>query len=203
MLHSPTRRHAAGFSLVEVLISVVILSFGLLGMVGLQATSLQANREARLQASGSELAREMGELMRGNADAFFDPVTKVSLGTSPYYFTASSPTLTAPAPSTCLNVGGTPCVNSTAIANAEITDWLARVKDELPGARVEICLDSTPFSGSGTPVWGCSAANGLPTVKIGWTRNSFKRASVQDSGQSFDFASTPGVVFTVDIGLDK
>ena len=35
-----------GFSLLEVLISIVVLSFGVLGAAGLQATSLQANREA-------------------------------------------------------------------------------------------------------------------------------------------------------------
>ncbi|MFE8645934.1 type IV pilus modification protein PilV [Sphingomonas sp. NCPPB 2930] len=201
MPHPSSRQRAAGFSLVEVLVSVVILSFGLLGMVGLQATSLQANREARLQASASELAREMGEMMRGNADVFFDPATKAALSTSPYFFTAAAPNLTPPTSSTCLNVGSN-CASTTAIANAEVTEWLARVKDLLPDARVAVCLDSAPFSG-GTPVWGCTAANGLPTIKIGWTRNAFKRASVQDGGQSQDFASTPGVVLTVDIGRDK
>lgn len=195
------RRHANGFSLVEVLVSVVVLSFGMLGMVGLQASSLQANREARLQASASELAREIGELMRGNTDVFFDPATKAALTTSPYYFTANSPTLAPPTSSTCLNLGST-CANTTAIANAQVTEWLARVKEQLPGARVALCLDSAPYV-NGLPVWDCTAANGLPTVKIGWTRNSFKRASVQDSGQSLDLATAPGVVMTVDIGLDK
>ncbi|HEY8905230.1 MAG TPA: prepilin-type N-terminal cleavage/methylation domain-containing protein, partial [Rhodoferax sp.] len=31
-----------GFSLIEVLVSIVVLSFGLLGMVGMQAASLHA-----------------------------------------------------------------------------------------------------------------------------------------------------------------
>jgi type IV pilus assembly protein PilV len=57
-----------GFSLLEVLISMVILSFGLLGMVGLQAAALQANRQARIQASAGSLARELAEMMRGNKD---------------------------------------------------------------------------------------------------------------------------------------
>lgn len=197
MLHQSSRKSAAGFSLVEVLVSVVILSFGMLGMVGLQATSLQANREARLQASASEMARELGELMRGNADVFFDPTTKAPLTTSPYFFTSTA----VPTASTCLNVGSN-CANTTAIANAQVTEWLVRLNDQLPGARVEVCLDSAPYS-SGLPAWGCTAAGGIPTVKIGWTRNSFKRASVADSGQSLDLATNPGVVLTVDIGLDR
>ena len=59
------RRHS-GFSLVEVLISIVVLSFGLLGMVGMQAAALQSNREARLQSSAVLLARDMADMMRGN-----------------------------------------------------------------------------------------------------------------------------------------
>ncbi len=192
-----SRPSEAGFSLVEVLVSVVILSFGMLGMVGLQATSLQANREARLQSTASEMARELGELMRGNADVFFDPTTKAPLSTSPYFFTSAAP----PTASTCLNVGSN-CATTTDIANAEVTEWLTRLNDQLPGARVEVCLDSAPYSG-GLPAWGCTAASGIPTVKIGWTRNSFKRASVADAGQSLDLATTPSVVLTVDIGLDR
>ena len=55
-----------GFSLIEVLISIIILSFGLLGMVGLQAAALQANRDARLQSVATTLGRELAEKMRGN-----------------------------------------------------------------------------------------------------------------------------------------
>lgn len=61
-------RRAAGFSLIEVLVAIVLLSFGLLGMVGLQAAALQNNREARLQSAAVDLARELAEMMRGNKD---------------------------------------------------------------------------------------------------------------------------------------
>ncbi len=60
MQHRPLMRHPArqqGFSLMEVLVSIVVLSFGLLGMVGMQAAALQSNREARLQSSGRTVSR--------------------------------------------------------------------------------------------------------------------------------------------------
>ena len=41
LLYGRSRRRARGFSLLEVLISIIILSFGLLGAVGLQATALK------------------------------------------------------------------------------------------------------------------------------------------------------------------
>ena len=43
-----------GFSLVEVLVAIVVLSFGLLGMVGMQAFALQSNQEARLQGQAAD-----------------------------------------------------------------------------------------------------------------------------------------------------
>ena len=66
-MHTPLQPQR-GFSLIEVLISIVVLCFGVLGMVGLQAASLQANREARLQSTAVRMAEEMAELMRSNKD---------------------------------------------------------------------------------------------------------------------------------------
>ena len=67
-LRQHTQRHSTGFSLVEVLVSIVVLSFGMLAMVGLQASALQSNREARMQSTATSLARELAEKMRGNHD---------------------------------------------------------------------------------------------------------------------------------------
>ncbi|MEG7750686.1 hypothetical protein U2087_15685, partial [Listeria monocytogenes] len=50
------------------LVAIFVLSFGMLGMVGMQSFSLQANRQARLASTAAGLVREMGEMMRGNKD---------------------------------------------------------------------------------------------------------------------------------------
>ncbi|MGJ7556569.1 type IV pilus modification protein PilV [Variovorax sp. RB3P1] len=164
-------RRVAGFTLVEVLVSIVVLSFGLLGMVGLQAASLQANRDARLQSTAVVLARELAEMMRGNKE-------QALLGSNnPYLVGELSHPLAAPTASYCLSVGGNCGTDKAAVARAEITDWLARVDDALPGARISICRDSTPFDGTdGTAVWTCtSTSNTDPIlVKIGWSRPSLK-----------------------------
>ncbi|RYF01998.1 MAG: hypothetical protein EOO32_01705 [Comamonadaceae bacterium] len=58
-----------GFSFIEGLVSIAVLCFGVLGMVGRQASSLQANRETRLQSIAVRvpewLAEQMAEMMRG------------------------------------------------------------------------------------------------------------------------------------------
>lgn len=184
-------RRVAGFTLVEVLVSIVVLSFGLLGMVGLQAASLQANRDARLQSTAVVLARELAEMMRGNKDEALRSTN------NPYLIGRVNSPLAAPTPTYCLSVGGTACTTPGAVAQAELTDWLARVEDALPKATISICRDTAPFASDGTAQWACtSTSNSDPIlIKIGWTRPSFK--SGDDVVQASDH---PSVVLPVTPG---
>ena len=59
---------ALGFSLLEVLIALVVLSIGLLGIAGLQATSKRTSYEALQRTTATMLTRDIIERMRGNAD---------------------------------------------------------------------------------------------------------------------------------------
>ena len=180
--------------MVEVLISIIILSFGLLGMVGLQAAALQANREARLQSSASVLARELAEMMRGNKD-----IGLLSTA-NPYLGDFTSP-LTPTTASYCLNVdSSTACPSNTAIADAQMTEWLSRVASELAGVRVMVCIDSAPFDSNGIPQWACTASGTGATavIKMGWTRGSTNRSSSGDS--ALDRATTPAIVLPITPG---
>lgn len=185
-----------GFSLLEVLISIIILSFGLLGMVGLQAAAIQANRDARLQSSAVTLARELAEMMRGNKD-----ISLLTAG-NPYVDNFNTSPMAAATPAFCLNVatGTTPCANGTQIANAQMTEWLARVDAELPSPVVRVCIDSAPFDASGVARWACDATGvGATTViKIGWTRSVTDKT--QQGAASLDRATKPSMVFPVTPG---
>ena len=191
-----TSRNQRGFSLIEVLISIIVLSFGLLGMVGMQSAALQANREARLQSSAAVLARDLAEMIRGNKD-----VGILATG-NPYVGSFNTSPLATATPSYCLNVATstTACADRVAIANAEMTEWLGRVSAQLPGARVSVCFDSTPYDGDGLPQWGCNStgANGVIVVKIGWTRGSTDRSA--SGNAALDRATTPSIVFPVTPG---
>ena len=62
-----TRPHRQeGVSLVEVLITVVILAVGLLGIAGLQLMSKRSNFEADQRTTASQLAQNLVERMRAN-----------------------------------------------------------------------------------------------------------------------------------------
>ncbi len=187
---------SAGFSLVEVLVSIIVLSFGLLGMVGMQAASLQANREARLQSSAVVLARELAEMVRGNKNVGVLAVSNPYVGT--FSNPAGSTPLAPSAPKYCLGVGVTACADTTEIATAELTEWLARVDAELPGARVSICFDATPFDSSGLPQWACTGTGGVLVVKIGWTKGTTNKSLTGNN--AFERATVPSIVLPVTAG---
>lgn len=203
MLHplpSQTRRQAqGGFSLIEVLISIVVLSFGMLAMVGLQASALQANREARMQSTATNLARELAEKMRGNHEI----ATLITTATNPYLgafghpMAARTPTYCYATGQNCDVSGGTELAKATQVANAEMTEWLARVDDILPEGRVVVCFDATPFKTNGDAQWDCSDTGDIAVVKMGWTRGSTNRTSATTALDKVSATSMPSVIFPV------
>lgn len=154
-------RPQTGMTMIEVLVAIVVLSFGMLGVVGLQASALQSNKEARYQASADRFARELGELMRGNKDVGIAATTAAN----PYLvdFNGTLPTTTA-------NCFTGACATTQDVASFQVVDWLTRVAAELPGARVVVCIDDAPFTAEGLPRWACSGTGGTAVVKIGWTQ---------------------------------
>lgn len=58
-----TRR---GFSLIEVLVALAILSFGMLGIAALQITGVRANQGAYLRSQATLIANDMAERMYAN-----------------------------------------------------------------------------------------------------------------------------------------
>jgi type IV pilus assembly protein PilV len=55
-----------GFSLIEVLVTVLILAIGLLGLAGLQSTSLRSNHSSLLRSQATVLAYDIADRLRAN-----------------------------------------------------------------------------------------------------------------------------------------
>ncbi|MCS6948044.1 MAG: type IV pilus modification protein PilV, partial [Steroidobacteraceae bacterium] len=60
---------ARGFTLIEALIAVLVLSIGLLGIAGLQLASLQTNSVAYQRSQATMLAYDLLDRMRANRTA--------------------------------------------------------------------------------------------------------------------------------------
>lgn len=59
-------RNQKGFTLIEILITVIVLSIGLLGLAGLQISGLRANISSEARSKASILANDIAERMRAN-----------------------------------------------------------------------------------------------------------------------------------------
>jgi type IV pilus assembly protein PilV len=60
------RKYTSGFSMVEVLVSLVILSVALLGTAGLTAASLRSNNNSYYRSQATVLADDILDRMRAN-----------------------------------------------------------------------------------------------------------------------------------------
>ncbi len=64
---SPIRAHSqSGFSLIEVLVTMVVIALGLLGFAGLQVHSLKSNRISMQRSQATILASDILDRMRAN-----------------------------------------------------------------------------------------------------------------------------------------
>jgi len=191
---------ASGFTLLEVLVAIVILSFGVLGVVGLQAASLRSNKEARNQASAVRLGRELAELMRGNKAVAVQTTTAANPYLIPTPLSLPATANPADPPENCFTGA---CSSAINVAKFEIVEWERRVRDELPGARVAVCFDQTPYTTTGRPQWDCNAGtSGVVVLKMGWSQRSLDSsvagASAVDSAT--DSTSAPIVVLPLTAG---
>jgi type IV pilus assembly protein PilV len=59
-------RKSSGFTLIEILITIVVVSIGLLGLAGLQISGLRANMGSEIRSKATLLANDMAERMRAN-----------------------------------------------------------------------------------------------------------------------------------------
>lgn len=92
---------AGGFTLVEVLVSLVILSIGLLGIAKLMLVSSHANDSAYLRSQATNLAYEMLDDMRANkVQAAAPNLAYNTLATAP----AANPGFTCVATVACANL---------------------------------------------------------------------------------------------------
>lgn len=62
----PQQKLLHGFAMLEVLIAIVVVSFGLLGLAGLQVIGLKNNQTAYIRSIATQQAYDMADRMRAN-----------------------------------------------------------------------------------------------------------------------------------------
>ena len=67
-----SRERQTGASLLEILIAILIMSFGVTGIALLMTSVIQYNKMSQYQMVALQAATQLAESMRGNTDAFMD-----------------------------------------------------------------------------------------------------------------------------------
>lgn len=143
-----------GFTLVEVLVTLVIFAFGMLGVAGLQITSLAGMDSAQYRSVAALKAGEMAERIRANPAGAYAGAAGAdrSCRTSHYADGHAAPSACAP----------------DTMAEDDLWDWQQELTGRMPGGSGAVCLDSTPDDGSpGAPA--CDGSGGVLAIKVWWT----------------------------------
>jgi type IV pilus assembly protein PilV len=171
----PDPRPQAGFSLLEVLISVLILAVGLISLASLQVAGTQNNKSAALRTIATQQAYDMADRMRANMTGL--------IATPPAY---NKPTATVNA--NCKTMTG---CDATAMAQNDMYEWnnpASSVSNPvvLPGGTGIVCIDSTPNDGTYNGAAITDLCDGVGTqyaIKIWWRDDR----SVAETGTSADW----------------
>lgn len=144
----PSLTHS-GFALLEVLIAVVVVSFGLLGLAGLQAAAMRNNHSAYFRSIATQQAYDIADRMRSN-------IPGIASGS---YVHASG----IPSDPGCISSGCTPAQ----LAQYDIRQWNIANASLLPSGAGVVCIDSTPDDG--TPAAdGCDGSGTVYVIKVWW-----------------------------------
>jgi type IV pilus assembly protein PilV len=109
-------RSGPGFSLIEVLVTLVVLSIGLLSLAALQIATLKNNHSALSRFEATTLAYEILDRMRANRTPALNGAYNIALG--------------AGAPPACAS-----------IATCDLRDWLGALGSALPAGAGEIVVN--------------------------------------------------------------
>jgi type IV pilus assembly protein PilV len=162
-------RQAHGFTLIEVLISVVILAIGLLGLASLHGLSLKENQEAFLYGQATLLAYEMGERINANSG----------------YWTANIPA--NPNPKTCAT-GCTSSQNSCTAAEMASSDYCYWVKNVAANLTSDAKATIAASNGS---TQSCPGSAPLLCLTVTWPRMKQRSTSTLSSEVTYQLEITP------------
>ncbi|MBZ2209394.1 type IV pilus modification protein PilV [Massilia soli] len=141
-------RTQRGFSLVEVLVTMLVVSIGLLGIAGLIVTSMKNNQSAQSRSQASVLANDIIDRMRANRSV-------AELSPSPYQIDLGD------AADATLGVPG-----------ADLAEWLAAVEAGVPSGQGAVSFDAATGNVTVTVQWndtrasGDGASVGLPAQQL-------------------------------------
>lgn len=159
-----TKPAGAGFSLVEVLVSLCLLSLGVIGAASLQLIALRTTQQSAYHNIALHLAADIAEQVRNSGGTGFGAASNPLL-TLEFDSTQQAPV----APGFCWDAAS--ACDGTGMAAFATYDVQARLKTMLPQGRIKVCRDAAPWDDKTQSYrWDCDATGSEApvVVKISW-----------------------------------
>ncbi|QKV57366.1 MAG: type IV pilus modification protein PilV [Dechloromonas sp.] len=122
-------RRAGGFSLIEVLITIVILSFGLLGIASMLLNGMTLNNASYLRSVATQQAYDMGDRIRANGAGVI---------------AGNYNAITYPPASSCTNCTSASC-SAANLAASDACNWNKQNAALLPMGQGAVTRNGTDF----------------------------------------------------------
>lgn len=123
----PRPLRQSGFSLIEVLVAIIIISIGVLGLVAMQGKAIQFTQDSAQRNTAVMLANDLIELIRSNRDAVLDASGQLKAGSN--YFKAAGQSLPTTGVASCRTVAG---CSPEQMATEHLATWFREVRNSLP-----------------------------------------------------------------------
>lgn len=123
------QRNQRGFTLIEVLITVIVLAIGLLGLAGLQLNGLRFTHSAYHTSQATIAAYDIIDRMRVNRPAAEGGSYDIALG--------------ATRTGTCTGAGAN--CDATGLANADLNEWKQSIAALLPSGDGSVQRNGSAF----------------------------------------------------------
>lgn len=155
--------------------ALLVLAIGVLGTLMLQLASLRTTRDTLLQSSALQLATDIAEQVRGSTHA----PEMLQLFSQLDYVATESVTEVG---GDCYGVDSS-CTPAQ-IAASVMREWRQRLRETLPGGRLKICRDASPWQTSSKSMqWECDGAANAGSavapiwIKVGWPASTHSPGS--------------------------
>lgn len=164
-----THIHHRGFTLMEVLVALVVISVGLLGIAAMQASAIASTHTSQTESLVAIEARSLADAMQANpgywaAGAGWPPIITITNNTI-------SDTTLAGQSTVCSSTACTPAQ----LAGYDLQKWAQQLNNQVPGSTATIaCQAGTPYTCSITVQWTqkATAAINNGTVSTATTANN-------------------------------
>jgi len=156
-------RAQRGFTLVEVMVSLIVISVGLLGIVGMEGLALSSSANARMRSLAALEAAGLAATMHTNRDFWLANAASVTIQGSSACATVAAAASCIKTDSTgaltqagadCTSAGDVPC-SINELAAYDTQNWVASLSALLPSpiAKISCPNVNTPLQCAITIVW--------------------------------------------------